>query len=144
MAGRRPSRSRSTGRDYPRTARVNQLLREIIGDALVDSDDDRLATVAITDVDVDPELRSAVVYFDHRDGEEADAAVLEALDEVRGRLKVTIGREARIRRVPDLRFRPDPGVRAGERIDEVLRTLPPVPERDDEGALLDQPHAADD
>lgn len=134
MAARRPPRSRTPARDYPRTARVNQLLREIIGDTLVDNDDDRLATVAVTEVDVDPELRNAVVYFDHRDGEEADASVLEALDEVRGRLKVAIGREARIRRVPDLSFRPDPGIRTGERIDELLRSLPPVPDHDADGA----------
>jgi ribosome-binding factor A len=116
---------------------VNQLLREILGDTLVVIDDDRLTTVAITDVQVDTELRQAVVYFDNLDGAETDAIVLEAFDDLRGRLKVAIGKEARIRRVPELVFRPDPGVRAGEQIDEVLRTMPAVPEREHDLSAYD-------
>ena len=116
------------GRDYPRTARLNQLLREILGEALEDVDDARLEQVVVTAVDVDRDLRPATVYFDSLGGPDTDPEVLTALGEVRVRLQARVGREARIKRVPELGFRPDPAVRAGERIDEVLRSLPPIEE----------------
>src|SRR6478672_11783354 len=72
-------------RHYPRTARVNELCREILGDELERVDDDRLVLVTITHVSVDPDLRHAVVEFSAL-GEGEDEAK-EALDQ--HRLKLT-------------------------------------------------------
>jgi ribosome-binding factor A len=118
-------RSTGTGRDYPRTARVNELLREILAEALEIIDDDRLQLLTITGVDVDRDLSRAVVFFDSLQGEEGDEAVLEALGGLRVRLQATINREAHLRRTPELTFRPDPAVRTGARIDELLRDIEP-------------------
>ena len=60
MARRRHSGS---ARDFPRTARVNGLLREILGDELERIDDTRLEWVSVTAVDVNPELSGAAVYY---------------------------------------------------------------------------------
>jgi ribosome-binding factor A len=125
-SGRGDPRRSGGGREYPRTARLNQLLREIIGEALEGVDDARLEHVAVTAVDVDRDLRHATVYFDSLGGPDTDPEVLAAFGEARVRLQARVGREARIKRVPELGFRPDPAVRAGERIDEVLRNLPPA------------------
>ena len=57
------ARDRQPQRQYPRTARVNELVREILGDALERLDDDRLQLVTVTHVHVDPDLRHAVVEF---------------------------------------------------------------------------------
>jgi ribosome-binding factor A len=111
------------GRDYPRTARVNELLREIIADDLEAIDDERLELLTITGVEVDRDLRHAVVFYDSLQGEEGDAVVLEALGSHRVRLQASINRQARLRRTPELSFQPDPGVRSGQRIDELLRGL---------------------
>ena len=51
--------------------------------------------------------------------------VLEALGEARRRLQAAIGRQARMKRTPELSFRPDPAVRSGERIDSILRDIEP-------------------
>jgi ribosome-binding factor A len=118
------------GRDYPRTARVNELLREIIADDLEAIDDERLELLTITGVEVDRDLRHAVVFYDSLQGEEGDAVVLEALGSHRVRLQASINRQARLRRTPELSFQPDPGVRSGQRIDELLRGL----QRDHRGA----------
>ena len=45
--------SRSSGHKYPRSARLNEILREVIADELVRIDDERLELVTITGVDVD-------------------------------------------------------------------------------------------
>lgn len=122
---RRPTNNK-TKRDYPRTARLGELLREILADELIELDDDRLGIVTITGVDVDNDLNRAVVYFDTLDGGEADDLAQEAFAEHRGRLKVAIGRQAHVRKVPDLSFRPDPGIRLGERLDATLREMGPA------------------
>jgi ribosome-binding factor A len=119
MARREPSRSR----DYPRTARLNRLLREILGDALEEIGDERAELVTITEVKADGDLRRATVFFDTLEGGEADDAAMVVLGELRVRLQRAIADQARLKRTPELAFRPDPAVRDGERIDEILRGI---------------------
>ena len=120
--------SRRKSRQYPRTARLNQLLREILADELEQIDDERLELISIVSVDVDADLFRAVVYFDSIQDAEGDPVVLEALDDARKRLRQAVGRQARIKRVPELDFRPDPAVRAGSHIDEILAEMGPAVE----------------
>ena len=107
-------------RRYPRTARVNEVLRETIADALerVSDEDERLLLVTVTAIDVDPDLRRARVYYASRqDG------VAEALAEQRVRLQAAIARQVRLKRTPQLSFVPDPAVSSGEHIESILRQL---------------------
>ncbi|HYD08672.1 MAG TPA: 30S ribosome-binding factor RbfA [Acidimicrobiales bacterium] len=107
---------------YPRTARVNELVHEIVAEELERLDDDRLGLVTITHVRVDPDLRHALVEFSAL-GEDEEAA-LEALDEHRVRLQRAIGTQARMKRTPELRFAVDRVIEHGARIDELLRQPP--------------------
>lgn len=113
------ARGERSQRQYPRTARINELVREILGDTLERLDDDRLELVTITHVHVDPDLRHAVVEFSSL-GEGEDEAK-EALAEHRVRLQSAIARQARLKRTPELRFEVDKVIEAGARIDELLR-----------------------
>ena len=124
MARRRQSSGR---REYPRTARVNELVREIVADELERIDDPRLEMVSVTGVRVEQELSQGIVFFSTLVGEAADAEVLGAFAEHRARLQAAIARQSRMRRTPALRFAPDGGVRGGERIEEVLREIQPIP-----------------
>lgn len=119
MARREPSSSR----DYPRSARLNRLLREILGDALEEIGDERAELVTLTAVKVDGDLRHATVFFDTLEGGDADDAAIVVLGELRVRLQRAIADQARLKRTPELVFRPDPAVREGERIDEILRGM---------------------
>ncbi|HTN78683.1 MAG TPA: 30S ribosome-binding factor RbfA [Acidimicrobiales bacterium] len=128
----KPKRARSQGtRQYPRTLRVNELVREIAADEIERLDDERLELLAITSVEVDPDLRHAVVWFDTLMGEANDDEALEALNDARVAIQAAIGRQARMKRTPTLTFRPDTGIRAGERVDEILREHPAPVEQDD-------------
>ncbi len=124
-------RNHGNPRQYPRTARINELLREILADELEHLDDDRLQLLTITSVSIDGDLRHAVVFFDSIQGEEGDAEILEAFGELRWRLQGAIGREARMKHTPELSFEPDPAIRAGARIDSLLSELP-IPADDDQ------------
>jgi ribosome-binding factor A len=106
----------SSRRQYPRTARVGELLREILADELERIDDDRLVLTSITGVDVDREIRTARVYVSSLPPEVADA-----LGEHRVRLQAAIGRQARLRRTPELAFAADSGVALGSRVDEIIK-----------------------
>jgi ribosome-binding factor A len=121
------SRKGSGARRYPRTARLNELFREILGDEIERLDDDRLELVTIMGVEVQTDLERATVYwstmFGGDDADGRDAIIQEAFAELRPRLQSAIGRQARVRRVPELVFRPDPSVRSAERIEGILRDL---------------------
>ncbi len=108
---------------YPRTARLNELLHEIIADELERIDDDRLELVTIMSVDVEPDLRHATVVFDTPEGDERDDAVLAALDDHRVRLQGAVARQARLKRTPTLTFRPDVVERGAARVEDVMRHL---------------------
>lgn len=110
-------------RQYPRMVRVNELLREVLAEAVERVDDDRLLDVTLTNVNCDPDLSSAVVSYDALAGPDADAEILEAFEEIRPRLQTAINRETRLKQTPRLTFTPDPVVRSAARIEAVLRGL---------------------
>jgi len=114
-------------RRYPRTLRVNEVVREALAEELLALSDPRLELVTITGVDVSPDLRNAVVFYSQlgvQDEETADA--LAAAAPV---LKAALGRDVRLKYLPRLTFREDPAIEAGQRVEEILRDL-----HDGEGA----------
>ena len=108
-------------RRYPRVARVNEVLREIIAETLEErmDDDPRLDMVTITGIECEADLRRAVVFFDSPQTE----GVEEALAEQRKRLQAAIGSQTKLRRTPQLDFARDQGVVHGRRIEEIIKGL---------------------
>jgi ribosome-binding factor A len=107
-----------SARRYPRTARVNQVVHEVVADELERIDDDRLGMITVTGVGVDPDLRHATVWLSSLS---SDSEV--ALSQHRVRLQAAIGRQMRMKRTPELRFRADPAMQTGQRVEDILRGL---------------------
>lgn len=123
MAGRYDRRSGGGARQshpYPRTARVNALLLEIVANEIekMSDDDDRLGLLTVTAVEVEPDLRHATVLLDSLEG---PAEV--ALEEHRVAIQAAIARGGRMKRTPTLSFIADPAVAAGRRVEEALRRI---------------------
>ena len=119
MSRRGQKRNRGHGQNV-RTDRIGATLREVIAEELMRIDDDVVAYVTVTEVDVDNELTKARVYLSSLDLDETD------IDGVRahaGRIKRAIGKRTRIKRVPDLEFLVDPGLISGTRVDDILRSM---------------------
>lgn len=116
-------KKRTASRDYPRTARLNALVQEILAEELERIDDERLAFVTITSAVVDGDMMRAVVYYDHSRGDEAEEEIQEAFEALRSRLQSAIGRQATMRATPILRFQVDGVLRDAQRIEQVLRGL---------------------
>lgn len=122
-------RRRNAPRDYPRTARLNELLREIVASELDHIDDNRLGWVSIAGVEVDNELTRARVFLSSLDDSTGAA---EILDQYKGRFRKAIGEQARLRKVPDLEFVSDPAIASGGRVEEILSDLRQSGELEDE------------
>ena len=101
----KPRRTNTSSHSYPRTARLNESLREVIAEELIRIDDERLMMLAITAIDVDPEMNRAIVYWDSLMGEDADDQITEALAEHRVRIQSAVGRQGRAKKTPVLSFR---------------------------------------
>jgi len=107
-------------RRYPRTARVNEVLREVLADELerLAVADERLDLVTVTAVQADPDLRRATVLL-----ASLPDPVRQALEEDRARLQAAIARQVRLRRTPLLSFAADPAIATGARIEDILREM---------------------
>jgi ribosome-binding factor A len=123
-------------RRYPRTARVNEVLRETIGDELERLNDPRLGLVTVTGVDVSADLRQATVYYsalgraDERGAgvvpelqPEQRASTQAALEAAAPHVRASLGRQVRLKYTPELTFREDPALAAGDRIEAIIRDL---------------------
>lgn len=115
-------RRRNSPRDYPRTARLNELIREILASELDRIDDEDLGWVSISGVDVDNELTKARVFVSALHADAASAAV-DILQNYRGRFRKVIGEQAQLRKVPDIVFTVDPAISSGGRVEQILADL---------------------
>jgi ribosome-binding factor A len=113
---------------YPRTARLNESVLEVLAEELERMNDPRLELVTLTGVEVTRDLSHATVYYSTlgvtttSEDDEADD-VAAALHHAASRLRGAVGHQLRIRQVPRLAFQVDHGIVSGQRIDEILRDI---------------------
>lgn len=105
---------------YPRVARVNELLREVVAEELerLADADERLRLLTVTGVVSEPDLRRATVLL-----AKLEPPADEALAEARIKLQAAIASQVRMKRTPLLAFAQDPAIVAGNRIEEILRRV---------------------
>lgn len=109
-----------------RLERVAEQLREEIARVLREEvGDPRVELVTILRVDVSPDLRNALVFWSRI--ERPDAApldeVAEGLASAAPWVRRRLARELPLKRMPELRFRHDPGIELGDRTLSLLREL---------------------
>lgn len=107
-------------RRYPRSARVNEVLREVVAEELerLADVDERLALLTVTGVECEPDLRHATVLLSSLSDEAAGALAAR-----RPRLQAAVASQVRLKRTPQLAFEADPAVAAGARVEEIIRRL---------------------
>jgi ribosome-binding factor A len=104
-----------------RMRRVNEVLREVIGDTIsTELEDPRIGFVTVTSVDTSPDLRAARVYVSVL-GEEHDREdSLKGLRAAHGVLQAAIAAQTRMKRTPTLTFHYDDTPERGMRISGLL------------------------
>src|SRR5580704_9569068 len=93
---------RGAAHPYPRTARINVLVREILAteiERLADGDE-RLRMLTITDVECATDMKTASIYFSSLPEGAADG-----LADHRRALQSLVGREVRTKQTPQLVFK---------------------------------------
>lgn len=106
-----------------RPERVGEEFREVIAQEILKLKDPRVGFVTITAVDVSPDLRHAVVFYTALGEEKERKGTSAGLRSAAGRLRSAIGREVRLKFLPELEFREDESLERGGRIEELLREL---------------------
>jgi len=106
-----------------RPSRVSEEFREILAEEIPKLKDPRVGFITVTGVRVTPDLRMARVSYTAMGDEPARRATAAALRSARGHLRRVIGRQVRMKVLPDLEFREDETSETVDRIESLLRTL---------------------
>lgn len=105
----------------PRMRRINEVLREVLGAAIVtELGDPRIGFVTVTSVETSPDLRSAKVHVSVLGSEPEREAALTGLRSSHGVLQSKIAAETRMKRTPTLSFHYDETIEKGMRISRLL------------------------
>jgi ribosome-binding factor A len=107
----------------PRTERVGEEFREILAESIQRLKDPRIGFVTVTGVKVSHDLRVAWVYFTTFGDERARAATRAGLRSASPHLRRELGRQIRLKVVPELRFEEDVTQEAGARVDHIIEDL---------------------
>jgi ribosome-binding factor A len=111
-------------RQYKRSHRVGDLIREILSEMLLrDLSDPRLETVTITEVEVTDDLKQARVFFSARGIQAREEAASQGLESAAGVMRKKLGREMRLRYIPELMFKVDHSFEYGSKIDRLIQTI---------------------
>ena len=114
---------RQPQRRFPRSARINEVVLEVLGDELERLSDPRLGFVTLTGVDVSSDLRHATVYYSVLGPAEQHKDTSKALRSAGSHLRAALGQQVRLKYLPRLSFREDPAITTGERVEEIIREL---------------------
>jgi ribosome-binding factor A len=115
-----------------RMRRVNESVRQVLAEALLELKDPRIGLVTVTGVDTAPDLRHAVVFVSVLGSERKREATMQGLEAAHGVLQARIARELRMKRTPQLTFEYDASVERGVRMSQLIDELAPENDASDE------------
>jgi ribosome-binding factor A len=106
-----------------RPDRVGEEFREILAEEIPKLKDPRVGFVTVTGVRVTPDLRRAVVFYTVLGEERERRATGAGLRSAAGHLRQVVGREVRLKFLPELSFEEDDTPVRAERVDELLKKI---------------------
>ena len=90
-----------------RTERVGEEFREILAEEILKLKDPRVGFVTVTGVKVTADLRRAWVFYTSLGDSKARAGTRAGLRSARAHLRGALGRQVRLRYLPELEFEED-------------------------------------
>src|SRR5829696_2681451 len=109
-----------------RMRRVNEAVRQVLSEALLELKDPRIGFVTVTGVDTSPDLRHARVFVSVLGNEKKQRTSMAGLEAAHGVLQARISRELRLKRTPQLEFAYDHSVEEGIRMSVLIDKLAPA------------------
>jgi ribosome-binding factor A len=109
---------------FKRSEKVAEAIHEEVSALLVKGlKDPRIGFVTVTGVKVSDDLHHATVYFTVVGTDEEKAASAAGLNSARGFIRREMGKNLKMRYVPEIIFRYDESVEYGNRIEGILREI---------------------
>jgi ribosome-binding factor A len=105
--------------------RVDEGIRQVIGDAVGDLKDPRVGFVTVTDVRTSPDLRHARVFVSVLGSPEQREDTLDGLRSAHGYLQGRVAGELRLKRTPTLTFAYDSTTDRAMRLDALIEKVVP-------------------
>ncbi|MGD0165781.1 MAG: 30S ribosome-binding factor RbfA [Gaiellaceae bacterium] len=115
-----------------RMRRVNESIREAVGEALPSLKDPRIGFVTVTVVRTTRDLSQAHVLVSVLGSEKKITQTIEALNNAHGVLQAKLNRELRLKRIPQLSFEYDPTPERAVRMTKLIDELAPTEDDRDE------------
>ncbi len=106
-----------------RIEKVQKLARQVLGEAIQDLKDPRIGFVTVTAVRISPDLRHARVLVSVMGSVEEQEQSMKGLASAKPWLRSELGRQVRMKYLPDLVFEIDHGAEEAQRIETLLRQI---------------------
>lgn len=108
-------------REFTRSTRLAGQIQRVLNELLrFEVKDPRLDGVTVSDVDLSRDLSVARIYFAMLKPDADPEPALDALGKASGFLRGRLGREIKVRHVPELRFAHDDSVARGFHLSELI------------------------
>lgn len=118
-------------REFSRSQRVEQQIQRTLGELLLlEVKDPRVRGVSVSAVEVSRDLGVAQVWVSLLDPDDDPEEALSGLRAASGFLRAQVGKQLKLRRVPELRFGRDTSIRRGS---EISRLIDEARRRDSDG-----------
>ncbi|HEY7400451.1 MAG TPA: 30S ribosome-binding factor RbfA [Actinomycetota bacterium] len=107
----------------PRVERVSEEVREVLAEEIPRLKDPRIGFVTITGVKLTPDLRRAWAFYTAMGEDKERAATRAGLRSATPHLRAAIGKQVRLKFLPELEFEEDDSLERGARIDRLIDEL---------------------
>ena len=106
-----------------RIDRVQRLAKQILGELIHDLKDPRIGFATVTAVRISPDLQHGRVFVSVLGSEQEQAATMAGLASASPYLRGELGRQMRMKYLPELVFELDKGPEEAERLEALFRSL---------------------
>jgi ribosome-binding factor A len=123
----RSTSSGSTICDYDdmtkRTEKVQKLAQEVLGESIQALKDPRIGFVTVTGVRISADLRHARVFVSVLGSDDEQRATMAGLESAKAHLRSDLGRQMRMKYLPELIFELDHSPEEAQRMEELFRRI---------------------
>jgi ribosome-binding factor A len=106
-----------------RMEKVQKLARQVLGEEIQNLKDPRIGFATVTAVKITPDLRHARVWISVLGSDEEATETMAGLNSARPHLRSELGRQMRLKYLPELVFELDTGAIEAQRLDEILNRI---------------------
>ena len=106
-----------------RMEKVQKLARQVLGEAIHDLKDPRIGFATVTAVRITPDLRHARVLVSVMGTDDEQAATMKGLESAKSHLRGELGRQVRMKYLPELTFELDQLAEEAEHLEELFKRI---------------------